>query len=117
MVVKIGLRESSWDNYLENDICNEENKYNDGVSWSSEEQINSHPADNGDSKVRAIHQANAIHESEGENQSSINATDDLALFRQTETANASIVGFIRGTAFEIVDLGVLFLNIVRRHDG
>jgi hypothetical protein len=111
------LAESSWDNYLKNDICDEENQYNDGVSWSTEEQINSHPADNSDSKVRAIHQADAIHESEGEHQSSINATDDLPLFRQTETPNASIIGFFRGAAFEVADLGVLFLDIVRRHNG
>jgi hypothetical protein len=110
------LTEGSWGSYLKNNICDEENKYNDGVSWSSEEQINSHPADNRDSKIRTIHQADAIHESEGEHQSSINATDDLPLFRHTETANASIVGFFRGAAFEIVGLGVLFLN-VRRHDG
>ena len=81
MVVKIGFAESSWDNYLKNGICDEENKYNDGVSWPSEEQINSHPGDNGDSSVRAIHQADAIHESEGEHQSSINSTDNLLLFR------------------------------------
>jgi hypothetical protein len=111
------LAESSWDNYLKNNICDEENKHNDGVSWSSEEQINSHPADNSDSKIRTIHQADAIHESEGEHQSPINATDDLLLFRRTEAANASIVGFFCGVAFEIFDLGVLFLNIIRRHDG
>ena len=111
------LAESSRDNYLKNDICDEENKYNDGVSWSSEDQINSHPGDNGDSKVRAIHQADAIHESEGEHQSSINATDNLPLFRQTETVKAIIAGFFRGAAFEIVDLGVHFPNIVRRHVG
>ena len=117
MVVKIGLRKALWDNYLKNNVCDEEDKYNDGVSWSSEEQINPHSADNGDSKIRAIHQADAIHESEGEHQSSINATDDLPLFHHSETVNASIVCFFRGTAFETVDSGVLFLNIVRRHDG
>lgn len=111
------LAESSRDNYLKDDVCDEENKYNDGVSWSSEDQINSHSADKGDSKIRAIHQADAIHESEGKHQSSINATDDLPLFRHTETVNASIVTFFRGTAFEIVDIGVLFPNIVGRHDG
>jgi hypothetical protein len=110
------LAKSSWESYLKNNIWDEENKHNDGVPCSSEEQIHSHPADNGDSKIRAIHQAYTIHESEGEHQSSINATDDLPLFRHTETANASIVGFFRGAAFEIVGLGVLFLN-VRRHDG
>jgi hypothetical protein len=63
MVVKIGLRGRSRYNYLKNGICDEENKYNDGVSWSNEEQVNTHPGDNGNSKVRAIHQADAIHES------------------------------------------------------
>ena len=117
MAVKNWLAESSWDSYLKNNICDEENKYNDGVSWSSEEQINSHSADKGDSKICAIHQADAIHESEGEHQSSINATNDLRLLRHTETVNASIVSFFRGPAFEIVDPEVLFLSIIRRHDG
>lgn len=117
MVVKIGLPESSRDSYLKNDICDEEDKYSDGVSWSSEDQINSHPGDNGESKVRATHQADAIHESEGQHQSSINATDNLPLFRQTKAVKAIIASFFRGAALEVVGLGVHFPNIVSRHVG
>ena len=117
IAVKIGLAESFWHDYLKNDVCDEENKYNDGVSWSSENQINFHPGDNGKSKARAIHQGDAIHESEGEHQSSINATDNLPLFRRTETVKATIAGFFRGAAFEVVGLRVHFPNIVGRHVG
>ena len=117
MMVKICYFESCLDKYLKNNISDEENKYNDGVSRSNEYQINSHPGDNGDASVGSIHQADTVQEAKGEHESSINTTNDLPLLLRSETIDASIISLIRDAAFQVVDLRHVFLSIVRRHDG
>ena len=95
---------------LQQDVCNEEEEDDNGVSVFDKNEVDTHASDDGNTGVGSIHKRDAVHEAQSQDQSSVNAVNDFPLLLGSELINGSIVvlfglsGDVCVATFELVDV-------------
>jgi hypothetical protein len=76
---------------LQQDVGDEEDENDDRVAFSDELEVDAHSGDDCDTRVGAVHQRDAVHASECQDQASVDSPDDLLLLLRGEGIDGIVV--------------------------